>query len=152
MLLPQAASRATALVASLLLALTACAQVQPSSPTAPLTSPSATEPEPSASPDQSPSPEPVPTPSSVPLVTGLPTPWPSDYVTGKPIKFAGTGEKLDGLELFQPSRIAGRILGMATPTQVEHVLGVSRLRKVRHVIRPDLYPKKTLSLLRPEKK
>ncbi|MDO9487469.1 MAG: signal recognition particle protein, partial [Sphingomonadaceae bacterium] len=27
-------------------------------------------------------------------------------------KFAGTGEKLDGLELFQPSRIAGRILGM----------------------------------------
>lgn len=36
----------------------------------------------------------------------------------------------------------GRILGMATPTQVEHVLGVSRLRKVRHVIRPDLYPKK----------
>src|SRR3546814_12056972 len=33
-------------------------------------------------------------------------------VTGKPIKFAGTGEKLDGLELFQPSRIAGRILGM----------------------------------------
>jgi signal recognition particle subunit SRP54 len=33
-------------------------------------------------------------------------------VTGKPIKFAGTGEKLDGLEVFQPSRIAGRILGM----------------------------------------
>ncbi len=33
-------------------------------------------------------------------------------VTGKPIKFAGTGEKLDGLEVFQPSRVAGRILGM----------------------------------------
>ena len=33
-------------------------------------------------------------------------------VTGKPIKFAGTGEKLGELELFQPSRIAGRILGM----------------------------------------
>ena len=33
-------------------------------------------------------------------------------VTGKPIKFVGTGEKLDGLELFQPSRVAGRILGM----------------------------------------
>ncbi|WP_419825092.1 signal recognition particle protein [Sphingomonas sp.] len=33
-------------------------------------------------------------------------------VTGKPIKFAGTGEKLDGLELFQPARVAGRILGM----------------------------------------
>lgn len=33
-------------------------------------------------------------------------------VTGKPIKFAGTGEKLDALELFHPGRIAGRILGM----------------------------------------
>ena len=34
------------------------------------------------------------------------------YVTGKPIKFAGTGEKLDALELFDPKRVAGRILGM----------------------------------------
>ncbi|MGB5778820.1 MAG: signal recognition particle protein [Allopontixanthobacter sediminis] len=34
------------------------------------------------------------------------------HVTGKPIKFAGTGEKLDALEPFQPSRIANRILGM----------------------------------------
>ncbi len=33
-------------------------------------------------------------------------------VTGKPIKFAGMGEKLDALEVFQPSRVAGRILGM----------------------------------------
>ena len=33
-------------------------------------------------------------------------------VTGKPIKFAGTGEKLDGLEGFHPERVAGRILGM----------------------------------------
>ena len=33
-------------------------------------------------------------------------------VTGKPIKFIGTGEKLDGLEAFHPSRVAGRILGM----------------------------------------
>jgi signal recognition particle subunit SRP54 len=33
-------------------------------------------------------------------------------VTGKPIKFAGTGEKLDALEVFQPSRVANRILGM----------------------------------------
>ena len=33
-------------------------------------------------------------------------------VTGKPIKFAGTGEKLDGLEAFHPDRVAGRILGM----------------------------------------
>jgi len=33
-------------------------------------------------------------------------------VTGKPIKFAGTGEGLDALETFHPSRVAGRILGM----------------------------------------
>lgn len=33
-------------------------------------------------------------------------------VTGKPIKFIGTGEKLDGLEPFHPDRIASRILGM----------------------------------------
>ncbi|MCB2062873.1 MAG: signal recognition particle protein, partial [Novosphingobium sp.] len=33
-------------------------------------------------------------------------------VTGKPIKFAGTGEKLDAIEAFHPGRVAGRILGM----------------------------------------
>ncbi|MBI2487918.1 MAG: signal recognition particle protein [Deltaproteobacteria bacterium] len=33
-------------------------------------------------------------------------------VTGKPIKFFGTGEKLDALEIFHPERIASRILGM----------------------------------------
>ena len=34
------------------------------------------------------------------------------YVTGKPIKFIGTGEKLDAIELFHPDRMASRILGM----------------------------------------
>ena len=33
-------------------------------------------------------------------------------VTGKPIKFVGTGEKLDDLEAFHPDRMASRILGM----------------------------------------
>ncbi|MBO9575405.1 MAG: signal recognition particle protein [Sphingobium sp.] len=33
-------------------------------------------------------------------------------VTGQPIKFAGTGEKLDALEAFHPARVAQRILGM----------------------------------------
>jgi signal recognition particle subunit SRP54 len=33
-------------------------------------------------------------------------------VTGKPIYFAGMGEKIDGLEPFYPDRLAGRILGM----------------------------------------
>ncbi len=34
------------------------------------------------------------------------------HVTGKPIKFAGVGEKLGGLEPFHPERMASRILGM----------------------------------------
>jgi len=33
-------------------------------------------------------------------------------VTGRPIKFAGMGEKLDALEVFHPDRMASRILGM----------------------------------------
>ena len=33
-------------------------------------------------------------------------------VTGKPIRYAGTGEKMDDLEVFHPDRMAGRILGM----------------------------------------
>ncbi len=33
-------------------------------------------------------------------------------VTGKPIKFVGTGEKLDDLDTFHPDRMASRILGM----------------------------------------
>ena len=34
------------------------------------------------------------------------------YVTGKPIKYVGTGEKLDNIEPFHPERMASRILGM----------------------------------------
>ena len=34
------------------------------------------------------------------------------YVTGKPIKFVGTGEKLDAIDVFHPDRMASRILGM----------------------------------------
>ncbi len=34
------------------------------------------------------------------------------YITGKPIKFIGTGEKMDALEVFHPDRMASRILGM----------------------------------------
>jgi len=34
------------------------------------------------------------------------------HITGKPIKFAGVGEKLDGIEPFHPERMAARILGM----------------------------------------
>ncbi len=34
------------------------------------------------------------------------------YITGKPIKLVGTGEKSDAIELFHPDRMASRILGM----------------------------------------
>jgi signal recognition particle subunit SRP54 len=34
------------------------------------------------------------------------------HVTGKPLKFAGVGEKLNGIEEFHPERMASRILGM----------------------------------------
>ena len=34
------------------------------------------------------------------------------YVTGRPIKFIGTGEKTDGLDVFHPERVASRILDM----------------------------------------
>src|SRR4029079_1635857 len=34
------------------------------------------------------------------------------HVTGAPIKFAGVSEKIDGLEVFHPERMAARILGM----------------------------------------
>mgnify|MGYP005957587483 FL=1 len=34
------------------------------------------------------------------------------YVTGKPIKFIGVGEKIDAIEPFYPDRMASRILGM----------------------------------------
>lgn len=34
------------------------------------------------------------------------------YITGKPIKYIGTGEKLDAIEPFYPDRMASRILGM----------------------------------------
>ena len=34
------------------------------------------------------------------------------YITGRPIKFAGTGEKITDFELFHPDRVASRILGM----------------------------------------
>ncbi len=44
------------------------------------------------------------------------------HVTGKPIKFLGTGEAMDALEPFHPERIASRILGMGDVlTLVEEV-------------------------------
>jgi signal recognition particle subunit SRP54 len=60
-------------------------------------------------------------------------------ITGKPIKFAGVGEKLTGLEPFHPERIASRILGMGDVlTLIEEVQkGVDRkeAEKLAHKVK-----------------
>lgn len=46
-------------------------------------------------------------------------------ITGKPIRYVGTGEKMDALEIFYPDRMASRILGMGDVlTLVEKAQGV----------------------------
>jgi len=50
-------------------------------------------------------------------------------VTGRPVKFAGTGEKVDAFEAFDPERMAGRILGMGD------ILAL--VEDVRRAIEPD---------------
>lgn len=60
-------------------------------------------------------------------------------VTDKPIKFAGTGEKLDELEVFHPERMASRILGMGdvltliekAQTQVDEKQAIELQEKMR---------------------
>jgi signal recognition particle subunit SRP54 len=55
-------------------------------------------------------------------------------VTGKPIKFAGTGEKLAGLETFDAERMAGRVLGMgdivALVEEVKNAIDVGAAEKL----------------------
>lgn len=55
-------------------------------------------------------------------------------ITGKPIKFLGTGEKTDGLEPFYPERIASRILGkgdvMSLIEEAEHKVDQKKAKKV----------------------
>ena len=59
-------------------------------------------------------------------------------ITGKPILFVGTGEKSEALELFQPERIASRILGMGDVLSlVEQVQGPGRSRKGREARQED---------------
>ena len=61
------------------------------------------------------------------------------HVTGKPIKFIGSGEKTDALEAFHPDRIASRILGMGdilslveqAQDKVDHVKAEKLARKVK---------------------
>jgi len=55
-------------------------------------------------------------------------------ITGKPIKFAGTGEKLAGLEPFDAERMAGRVLGMgdivALVEEVKNAVDVGAAEKL----------------------
>jgi signal recognition particle subunit SRP54 len=61
-------------------------------------------------------------------------------VTGRPIKFVGTGEKLDDLEQFYPERMASRILGMGdvltlidrAQQQVDEKQAAEMAQKMRH--------------------
>ncbi len=55
-------------------------------------------------------------------------------VTGKPIKFAGTGEKLDAFEVFHPERVASRILGMGDMlTLIEKAQSTVDVNKAREM-------------------
>ncbi len=55
-------------------------------------------------------------------------------ITGKPIRFVGTGEKMDALETFEPDRVAGRILGMgdivALVEKAQEVLEVEQAERM----------------------
>ena len=56
------------------------------------------------------------------------------YITGKPIKFVGTGEKTDGLDVFHPDRAANRILDMgdvlSLVEQVEQQVDKDKMAKL----------------------
>jgi signal recognition particle subunit SRP54 len=55
-------------------------------------------------------------------------------VTGQPIRFIGTGEKIDGLEAFHPERMASRILGMgdvlSLVEDIEHKVNRDKTEKL----------------------
>lgn len=61
------------------------------------------------------------------------------YVTGKPIKFIGVGEKVDALESFHPDRVASRILGKGdvvslveeVQKKVDHEKAAKLAKKIR---------------------
>ena len=81
-------------------------------------------------------------------------------VTGKPILFLGVGEKLDGLEVFDPDRLAGRILGMgdiiglvekaqAAVSEKEAVRLAERMRKAEFTLEDFLEQLRSMRKLGP---
>jgi len=64
-------------------------------------------------------------------------------VTGKPIKFVGTGEKLDDLEPFHPDRMASRILGMgdilSLVEKAEQALELEKAQELEERLRQEAF-------------
>ncbi|MEO8462997.1 MAG: signal recognition particle protein [Chloroflexota bacterium] len=64
-------------------------------------------------------------------------------VTGIPVKFLGTGEKSDALEVFHPDRLAGRILGMgdvlSLVERVQEVVDVQAAQKLETKLRKNSF-------------
>jgi len=64
-------------------------------------------------------------------------------VTGKPIKFVGTGEKVDALEPFHPERIASRILGMGDVLSLieraEETISVEKAKELEKKLREETF-------------
>ncbi len=62
-------------------------------------------------------------------------------VTGKPIKFVGVGERIDGIEEFHPDRMAGRILGMGDVVSLvekaQQSIDAEHARRLQEKIRKD---------------
>src|SRR5207244_8432268 len=61
--------------------------------------------------------------------------------TGKPILFLGVGERLDGLEAFDPGRLAQRILGMGDVIglveKARHAVSDEQAQKLAHKLRKN---------------
>jgi signal recognition particle subunit SRP54 len=64
-------------------------------------------------------------------------------VTGKPIKFVGTGEKVDALEAFHPERIASRILGMgdilSLIEKAEESISIEKAKELEKKLREESF-------------
>jgi len=64
-------------------------------------------------------------------------------VTGRPIKFASVGEKIDDLEIFYPERMASRILGMGDVVtlveKAEEAVSEERAKKLEEKIRKQKF-------------
>jgi signal recognition particle subunit SRP54 len=64
-------------------------------------------------------------------------------VTGKPIKFVGTGEKIEALEPFHPERIASRILGMGDVLSLieraEEAISAEKAKELERKLREETF-------------